>query len=152
MQVLKAANPAIRVVLADAAGSSLGSYVRCGTLDPSPNKTIAEGIGINRVTANFKSAKVDDVVDVADTELVAMAHYLRAREALLLGPSAALNCCAAVKAARMLGPGHTIVTLFCDGGERYASKMYRAEWLEEKGLAAAAAAVDTSRDHCDFVL
>ncbi len=78
-----------------------------------------------------------------------MAYYLLQREGLWVGPSAALNVVGAVKAARLLGPGHTIVTVLCDGGERYGSKVYNAEWLLAKGLAVPI--VDGDRDHADFV-
>jgi cysteine synthase A len=148
---LRSKLPNIRVYLLDPPGSSLASHVRCGVLAASEGSTIAEGVGIARLTANFLSAHVDEVLSCSDAEVTAMAHYLRARDGLCIGPSAAMNVCGAVKVARLLGPGHTVVTLLCDGGERYASKLFSAPWLQEKGLVEHAAP-DATRDHADFVL
>ena len=149
---LKSRNPKLQAYLVDPQGSSLRSYVQQGTMDVlCPGKTIAEGIGINRITANFAAATVDGAVSVDDRELVAAAHYLLKREGLCVGPSAALNLCGAVKLARKMGPGHTIVTILCDGGERYASKLFNKEWLKEKGFDTTVELVDACRDHADFV-
>ena len=136
----------------DPPGSGLLSYVTSAGKEfvASPGTTITEGIGIGRLTANFASAKVDAAFLVTDAESLAMAFYLLKREGLFVGPSSALNVCGAVKAARALGPGHTVVTVLCDGGDRYRSKMYNPEWLASVGLSVPA--VDAERDHADFVL
>ena len=132
---MKVQNPAVRVFLVDPPGSSLAGYVKNGVMAPLvQGSTITEGIGIGRLTANFDRAIVDDCFTVQDQEVVDMGWYMLRREGLWIGPSAALNLAGAVKAARVLGPGHTLVTVLCDGGARYASKMYDDGWLKERGL------------------
>ncbi|GLI71655.1 hypothetical protein VaNZ11_016936 [Volvox africanus] len=142
---LKARNPRVRVFLIDPPGSSLFNKVKRGvmyTLEEAEGKrlrnpfdTITEGIGINRLTANFGKALVDDAFRGTDREAVEMAHYLLRNEGLWVGSSAAMNCVGAVKAARVLGPGHVVVTLLCDGGHRHLSKFHNPEYLEQMGLA-----------------
>ncbi len=100
-----------------------------------PFDTVTEGIGINRLTANFARAKVDSAFRGSDEEAVEMAAYLLRHEGLFVGSSAAMNCVGAVKAARVLGPGHTVVTVLCDGGQRHLSKFHNAAYLHEHGLA-----------------
>lgn len=149
---LRAVNPAVAVWLVDPPGSSLAHFVETGEMAPQPGSTVTEGIGIARLTANFASAaKIDGAFRCSNEEAVAMAYYLLRREGIFVGPSAALNVVGAVKLARKLGPGHTVATVLCDGGARYQSKLYSASWLESQGLTAAAA-VDATRDHADFVL
>ena len=130
---LKERRARIRTILADPLGSSLYSYVKDGTLDAVGDST-AEGIGIKRVTENFRSAVADDAVRVDDQTMVEMAHYLVREEGLLLGGSAALNVAAAARVARSLPAGSTVVTVLCDGGGRYLSRFYSAGWLSENGL------------------
>ena len=130
---LKQRDAAIRTVLADPLGSALYSFVKCGTLDVEGD-SFAEGIGIKRITANFKDAPVDDAVRIDDRTLVEMAHYLLREEGLLLGGSAALNVVAAARVAKELPAGSSVVTVLCDGGARSMSRLYNAEWLAEKGL------------------
>ena len=100
---------------------------------------MTEGIGIGRVTANFGCAKLDGAFAGTDREAIEMAYHLKKHDGVFVGPSAALNAVGAVKLARKLGPGHTVVTVLCDGGDRYRSKMYTASWLAEKGLTPSAA-------------
>lgn len=148
---LRAVAPSIKLFLADPAGSSLLRYVKEGALAPSPGSTTVEGIGIGRLTANFKSCPpLDGALAVSDQEAVDMAHYLALREGVFVGPSAALNVVAAVKAARLLGPGHVVATVLCDGGSRYASKHFNEKWLAENHLRVSAS-VREDRDHADFV-
>src|SRR5271166_112531 len=123
----------IRTVLADPLGSALYSFVKCGALE-AEGDSIAEGIGIKRITENFKNAPVDDAVRVDDRSMVEMAHYLLREEGLLLGGSAALNVTAAARISQELPSGSTVVTVLCDGGARSMSRLYNAEWLAEKGL------------------
>jgi cysteine synthase A len=134
---LKARCPHVRIVLADPPGSSLHHRVRHGvayapqqaerTLRRHRYDTFVEGVGSDRVTGNFARALIDDAVFVPDDETVAMARALLRDEALFVGSSSALNCVAAVRTAEALGPGHTIVTVICDGGQRYTtSKLYPA--------------------------
>jgi cysteine synthase A len=145
---LRERNPALRVYLIDPPGSSLAGYVETGRMEPVAGTTITEGIGVGRLTANFASARIDGAFRGTDQEAVEMAYYLLRREGVFVGPSAALNVVGAVKLARKLGPGHTVVTVLCDGGDRYRSKLYNPKWMEEKGFVLTA---DYGRDHADFV-
>ncbi|GIL88364.1 hypothetical protein Vretimale_15049 [Volvox reticuliferus] len=141
---LKARNPRVRVFLIDPPGSSLFNKVKRGVMYTfeeaegkrlrNPFDTITEGIGINRLTANFGRALIDDAFRGTDREAVEMAQYLLRNEGLWVGSSAAMNCVGAVKAARVLGPGHVVVTLLCDGGHRHLSKFHNPEYLAEMGL------------------
>jgi hypothetical protein len=91
--------------------------------------TIIEGVGCDRVTANFATAQIDHAVRVEDAESIRMAQALLNRDGLFVGASAAMHCCAAVEAARRLGPGHTIVTVLCDGGHRYLASLHAPRHL-----------------------
>jgi cysteine synthase A len=131
---LKEQHPDLRVVLADPMGSALYSYIKTGDLDSGDGDSITEGIGIGRLTENFKSARIDDAMQVDDQRMIEMAFYLARQEGLLLGTSAALNCFAAARLAKRMGPGHTIVTILCDGGQRYLSRLFNVAWLAAQGL------------------
>ena len=137
-EFLKGRNAKIRTVLADPPGSSLYEFVRNGEVKATGKGSITEGIGIARVTANFKDAPVDSAVHVEDPETVQMVYRLLHEEGLFLGSTSGINVAAAVRVARELGPGHTIVTILCDGGAKYASRLYDRAWLTEKGLLEAA--------------
>lgn len=130
---LKERRPDIRTVLIDPAGSSLYAYVRCGTLDLE-GESITEGIGIKRITENFKRARYDDAIRVDDLAGVEMLHYLLRNEGLLLGGSAGINVVGAARIALGLAPGSTVVTILCDGGTRYQSRLYDKAWLAAHGL------------------
>ena len=132
-RALKAHDPAIRVVLADPYGSALYSYVKTGELAVEGDSN-AEGIGIKRIVANFKDAPVDDAVRVDDRALTEMAHWLLREEGLFVGGSAALNVAAAARYARTLPAGSSVVTVLCDGGDRYRSRLYDAAWLRENDV------------------
>jgi cysteine synthase A len=132
-RALKAYDPAIRVVLADPLGSALYSYVKTGELAVEGDSN-AEGIGIKRIVANFKDAPVDDAVRVDDRTLTEMAHWLLREEGLFVGGSAALNVAAAARYARTLPAGSSVVTVLCDGGDRYRSRLYDAAWLQENDV------------------
>jgi len=138
---LKERKPSVRVVLADPLGSSLYSYVKHGTLDVE-GESFTEGIGIKRITANFKGALVDDAVRVDDSAMVEMAHYLLREEGLLLGGSAALNVVAAARVARGLPEGSTVVTVLCDGGARSMSRLYNPAWLAENSVSPTASGLE----------
>lgn len=143
---LKQRSPSVQVFLADPPGSGLYNKVTRGVMYSAeeaegkrlkhPFDTITEGVGINRLTANFSKAKVDGAFKVTDAEAVEMAGYLLRNEGLFVGSSAAVNCVGAVKAARQLGRGHTIVTVLCDGGHRHLSKFHSKEYLAGQGLTA----------------
>jgi cysteine synthase A len=137
-EFLKSRRSAVRTVLADPPGSSLYEFVRNGEIKATGKGSITEGIGIARVTANFKDAPVDAAVHVEDPETVAMVYRLLHEEGLFLGSTSGINVAAAVRVARELGPGHRIVTILCDGGAKYVSRLYDREWLGSKGLLEAA--------------
>jgi len=130
---LKQRKPKLRTIVADPMGSALYSYVKSGTLD-FEGDSVSEGIGIKRVTDNFKHALADDAVRVDDRTMVEMVHYLLKEEGLLLGGSAGLNVAAAARAAMTLPAGSTVVTILCDGGTRYMSRLFNPAWLAENDL------------------
>jgi len=132
---LKDANPRVRCVLADPLGSALYQWVRSGELRSEGSSSVTEGIGIGRVTANLEGAPIDDAVRIEDPEIVRTVYRLLHEEGLFLGGTSGVNVAAAVRVARELGPGHTVVTVLCDGGARYLSRLYNREWLAQKGLA-----------------
>jgi cysteine synthase A len=127
---LKERNQAIRVVLCDPMGSSLYSQVKRGTLETSGDSNI-EGIGIKRITDNFRDAPVDDALQVDDRSAIEMLYWLLREEGLYLGGSAGLNVAGAARYARTLPEGSTVVTVLCDGGERYRSRLWNRAWLAE---------------------
>ena len=132
-RALKAHDPAIRVVLCDPYGSALYAYVKRGELSAEGDSS-AEGIGIKRLVANFRGAPVDDAIRVDDRAMVEMAHWLVREEGIFVGGSAALNVAGAARYALTLPPGSRVVTILCDGGERYRSRLYNSAWLAENGL------------------
>ena len=133
-QYLKSRRPSVRCVLADPPGSSLYEYVRNGTLKATGSGSITEGIGIARVTANLQDAPIDAAVHIEDGETVRYVYRLLREEGLFLGSTSGINVAAAVRVARELGPGHTVVTVLCDGGAKYQSRLFNRDWLEQKGL------------------
>ncbi len=137
---LKSRNAKVRTVLADPPGSSLFELVRNGELKATGKGSVTEGIGIARVTANFKDAPVDAAVHVEDPETIEYVYRLLHEEGLFLGSTSGINVAAAVRVAREMGPGHTIVTILCDSGAKYVSRLYDQAWLQEKGLFEAAEA------------
>ena len=130
---LKEQRPDVRIVLADPMGAALYSWVKTGELK-SEGSSITEGIGQGRVTANLEGVVIDDAVQVTDEEALPVLFELIAEEGLVLGGSSAINVKAAIKVAEELGPGHTIVTILCDGGARYQSKLYNPEFLRSRNL------------------
>ncbi|MDB5092804.1 MAG: cysK [Candidatus Eremiobacteraeota bacterium] len=140
-RALKARDPQIRVILADPYGSALYSYVKTGQLATEGDSN-AEGIGIKRIVANFAGAPVDDALRVDDRTMVEMAHWLLREEGLFVGGSAALNVAAAARVARNLPAGSRVVTILCDGGERYRSRLYDATWLAENDVVPAASGLE----------
>jgi cysteine synthase A len=130
---LKEKNPAIHCVVADPMGSGLYSYVKTGEIKLE-GSSITEGIGNSRVTANMEGVPTDDALQVDDREAVRVVYQLLTKDGLFMGGSVGINVGAAVALARQLGAGHTIVTVLCDGGSRYQSKLFNQEWLANKGL------------------
>ncbi|KJE88903.1 cysteine synthase A, partial [Capsaspora owczarzaki ATCC 30864] len=149
---LKEQDSRVRIVLADCHGSGLASFVQTGELVSDGLKTVTEGIGSMRLTANFKSAAIDECVRVSDAEAVAMGYFLLQFEGIFIGPSASLNAAAAVKVARTLPAGSTIVTIMCDSGERYTSKTFNKGFLQEQQLQPAFDANGRLPRNLDFVL
>ena len=130
---LKEKNPDIRCVVADPMGSGLYSYVKTGEIKSEGN-SITEGIGNGRVTGNMAGAPADDAIRIDDHEAVRVVYQLLYKDGLFMGGSVGINVGAAVALAKQMGPGHTIVTVLCDSGSRYQSKIFNREWLEAKGL------------------
>jgi cysteine synthase A len=130
---LKERNPKVRIVLADPEGSALYSWVKTGELSLS-GSSITEGIGQSRVTANLEGAPIDDAVRISDAEALEVIFRLLIEEGLSVGGSSGINVAAAMAVARMMGPGHTIVTVLCDGGARYQSKLFNPGFLRAKNL------------------
>ncbi|MEH1773363.1 MAG: cysteine synthase A [Nostoc sp.] len=130
---LKEQNPAVKCVVADPLGSGLYSYVKTGEINIEGN-SITEGIGNGRVTANMEGAPADDAIQIDDKEALRVVYQLLRKDGLLMGGSTGINVGAAVALAKQLGPGHTIVTILCDSGSRYQSRIFNPEWLASKGL------------------
>jgi cysteine synthase A len=130
---LKAKNPKIKIAVADPLGAALYEYYTNGVLK-SEGSSITEGIGQGRITANLEDAPIDIAYQITDTEALPVLFDLAADEGLLLGGSSAINVVGAVRLAKELGPGHTIVTILADSGARYLSKLYNPEFLREKHL------------------
>jgi cysteine synthase A len=130
---LKERRAEVRCVLADPMGSALYEYIKNGELRATGN-SVTEGIGNGRVTENLRGAPIDDAVQIDDpTALTALFDLLK-HEGLYLGGSSGINIAAAERVARDLGRGHTVVTVLCDGGDRYRSRLYNLDWLRSKGL------------------
>jgi cysteine synthase len=130
---LKEKNPAIRTAAADPMGAAMYSYIKTGELT-SEGSSITEGIGQGRVTANIDGAPFDDAYRIPDAEALPIIFDLLSEEGLCLGGSSGINVAGAIRLARDLGPGHTIVTILCDYGTRYQSKLFNPVFLKEKGL------------------
>jgi cysteine synthase A len=130
---LKERNPDIRIVLADPDGSGLYGWVRNNDLSMT-GSSITEGIGNGRVTANMEGAPIDDALRIPDAEALEHIYDVLIHEGLSVGTSSGINIAAAVRVAKSLGPGHTVVTILCDGGARYASKLFNLPFLRQKGL------------------
>ncbi|BAZ09754.1 pyridoxal-5'-phosphate-dependent enzyme, beta subunit [Calothrix sp. NIES-4071] len=130
---LKEKNPNIKCVLTDPMGSALYSYVKTGELNMS-GSSITEGIGNSRVTANMEDLKADDAIQVHDEDAIKVVYQLLRKEGLLMGGSTGINVAGAVMMAKLLKPGSTIVTILCDSGARYQSRLFNPEWLKSKGL------------------
>jgi cysteine synthase A len=130
---LKKMNPNIRIVLADPMGSALYNYYKHGVLK-SEGSSITEGIGQGRITANLEGATIDDAYQISDEEAVRIVFGLLEHEGLCLGGSSGINIAGAIRLAKELGPGHTIVTILCDYGTRYQSKLFNPEFMRSKNL------------------
>ncbi|MBU6397589.1 MAG: cysteine synthase A [Rhodospirillales bacterium] len=132
---LKARKPEVRIVLADPEGSGLYGWVKSGDLTVT-GSSITEGIGQSRVPENLNGVTIDDALKIADPEALEQVYDLMIHEGISVGGSAGINVAAAIRVAREMGPGHTIVTMLCDSGARYQSKLFNPEFLRSKNLPA----------------
>ncbi len=130
---LRAKNPQVKIGLADPYGAALYHYYAHGELK-AEGSSISEGIGQGRITANLEGLVVDHPFRVSDEEMLTTVFDLAEQEGLVLGGSSGVNVAGAVKLAREMGPGHTIVTILCDYGSRYQSKLFNPAFLKERGL------------------
>ncbi len=130
---LKAKKPSVRIVLADPEGSALYGWVKNNDLTVSGN-SITEGIGQSRVPANLEGAPIDDAERIPDGEALEHIYEVLIHEGLSVGTSSGINIAAAVRVAKQLGPGHTVVTVLADGGSRYQSKLFNPDFLRSKNL------------------
>ena len=130
---LKAHNAKIRTALADPFGAAIYSYIKTGELK-SEGSSITEGIGQGRITKNLEAAPIDDAFRISDAEALEIVFALVTEEGLCLGGSSGINIAGAVRLAKAMGPGHTIVTILCDLGSRYQSRLFNPDFLRGKGL------------------
>jgi cysteine synthase len=131
---LKSKSDAVRIVLVDPPGSALYHYIKDGELKTDGGSSITEGIGTGRVTANLQDAPIDDAIRISDEQTVHSVYRLLRQEGLLLGSTSGINVAAALVLAKQMGPGHTIVTVLCDSGAKYQSRLFNREWLAERGF------------------
>ncbi|MDE2112567.1 MAG: cysteine synthase A [Alphaproteobacteria bacterium] len=130
---LKERNRNIRIAAADPLGAAVYSWIKTGELK-AHGSSITEGIGQNRVTANLDGAPIDDAYEITDEEMLPIVFDLLQHEGLCMGGSTGVNVAGAIRMAKEMGPGHTVVTVLCDYGTRYQSKLFNAEFLKSKGL------------------
>ena len=130
---LKDKNKNIKIALSDPMGSSLFSYIKSNKLE-NTGSSITEGIGTGRITKNFEKALIDDAFQINDVEALNIVYDLIEKQNIILGGSSGINIAGAIKLAQKIGPGKTIVTILCDHGKRYASKIFNKEFLKTKNL------------------
>ena len=134
-EYLKSQSAEVVTAAADPMGSAIYAYLKTGELSAS-GSSISEGIGQGRITGNLEGALIDDAFQIQDTEMLETCYRLAQHEGLLLGGSSGINVAGAIRLAQALGPGKVIVTVLCDSGNRYQSKLYNPEFLASKGLPA----------------
>ncbi len=132
-EYLKQRRPGIVTAAADPDGAGIYHWVKHGEMK-SQGSSITEGIGQNRVTGNLEDAKIDDAFNIPDRELIPVLWELIGDEGIYVGASSALNVVGAMRLAKLLGPGHTIVTILCDSARSYESRLFNSEFLESRGL------------------
>jgi len=130
---LKNKNKNIKIALSDPMGSSLYSHIKYGKLE-NKGSSITEGIGTGRITKNFEKALVDEAFQTNDSDALNIIFKLIEEQNIILGGSSGINIAGAIKLAKLLGPGHNIVTILCDSGLRYASKIFNKDFLKSKDL------------------
>jgi len=132
---LKQQNPKVRIAVSDPMGAAMYHWFKHGELK-SEGSSITEGIGQGRVTKNIEGAPVDEAYQIPDAEALPLIFDLLRKEGLCLGGSSGINVAGAIRLAKDLGPGHTVVTILADSGTRYQSKLFNRAFLKEKGLPA----------------
>ena len=132
-QALRARNPRVQIGLADPMGAALFNYYAHGELK-AEGGSISEGIGQGRITANLEGLSIDRPYQIDDVEMLHVIYDLMEHEGLVMGGSTGVNVAGAIRLAKDLGPGHTIVTILCDQGARYQSKIFNPDFLRERGL------------------
>jgi cysteine synthase A len=132
-EALREKNPAVKIGLADPGGAALYGWYADGELK-SEGTSISEGIGQGRITANLEGLTIDNPYRIPDEEMLQVIYDLVLHEGLVMGGSTGINVAGAIRMARDLGPGHTIVTVLCDQGARYQSKIFNPAFLKERGL------------------
>jgi cysteine synthase A len=132
-EALRARNPSVQIGLADPHGASLYSWYSDGELKAEGN-SISEGIGQGRITANLEGLTVDRPYRIDDVEMLNVIYDMVEHEGLVMGGSTGINVAGAIRMAKDMGPGHTIVTILCDQGSRYQSKIYNPQFLKERGF------------------
>jgi cysteine synthase len=132
-QALRARNPRVQIGLADPMGAALFNYYAHGELK-AEGGSISEGIGQGRITANLEGLSIDRPYQIDDVEMLQVIYDLMEHEGLVMGGSTGVNVAGAIRLAKDLGPGHTIVTILCDQGARYQSKIFNPDFLRERGL------------------
>ena len=130
---LKDKNKGIEIALSDPMGSSLYEYIKNGKLKNNGN-SITEGIGTGRITKNFEKALIDEAFQISDIEALNIVYGLIEKQNVILGGSSGINIAGAIKLGKKMGPGKTIVTILCDHGKRYASKIFNKDFLKSKNL------------------
>ncbi|XDD46123.1 cysteine synthase A [Leptospira sp. WS39.C2] len=130
---LKSKNPNTKCIVADPYGSGIYSYVKTGSITIE-GSSITEGIGQGRITKNMEGMPADDAIRIHDKEALAILQKVLKEDGLFMGGSVGINLAAAYQIAKQIGPGHTIVTVLCDTGTKYQSKIYNADFLKSKGL------------------
>jgi cysteine synthase A len=133
---LKQQKADIQIVLLDCMGSALYNFITTGETIMSEGPTITEGIGNSRVTDNLAGSEIDWALQVSDQDMVNMVFKLSREEGWFFGSSTGINVCGAIEVAKKLGPGHTVVTMLCDGGAKYQSRLFNEQWLSGQGLQA----------------
>ncbi len=133
-QYLRQQKEKVKIVLIDCIGSALYNFVSSGETILSEGSSITEGIGNARITDNLAGTDIDWALQISDQAMVDMVYRLLREEGWFLGSSSGINVCGAIEVAHQLGPGHTIVTMLCDGGGKYRSSLYNRDWLAAKGI------------------
>ncbi|MDH3630297.1 MAG: cysteine synthase A [Gammaproteobacteria bacterium] len=131
---LKRKRGEIQLVLLDCIGSALYNFITTGNPTMSDGTSITEGIGNSRITDNLAGAEIDWALQISDQDAVSMVYRLLREEGWFFGSSTGINVSGAIEVARRLGPGHTVVTVLCDGGGKYRSSLFNRAWLAEKGI------------------